>query len=502
MTGEFNQRRRKEVSMKLFRDEAGQTLVFTAFLMCCLFGFMAMAIDVGVLFRAQRKAQTAADAAAIAGGLEYFYHGSTNAATVARAAAGNNGITDTLNQVTVNIPPSSGWHTGAGYLEVIVRQPNPTVFMAAFGGLLAGGNSDVKSVTVGARAVTGIVPGQSCIYVTDPSAPGSLSISGGGTVKSPDCSITIDSTSTAALCITGNAADSNFETPGVFVVNGQAKDPPCNKLYPGASTSGSGVSNPFANTLSFPNPNDPSGNVCNSTNTVPATYTTISNSATSGSNLNVGALANYTTSSTTGGLTTESNHQDSITCFAGTNVTLNGVTVGPNDSNHLYLFENGLVLSGSNTVNGTIDLNNGMFCQGSLSGGGCSWNSAGGSPKLTINAPADNLDSGTSYPWNGFAFVMPPTDTASQCANSYGGPNYGPTKTPNSCLQMQFGSQDGQLTGLIYAPGAAISLQDSGGSIGVAGIITDALYVNGDLTVTNYNFAHPDSPLAHVALVE
>jgi hypothetical protein len=488
--------------MKLIRDEAGQMLVFTAFLMCCLFGFMALAIDVGVLTRAQRKAQTAADSAAIAGGLEYFYHGSTNAATVARAAAGNNGVSDTLNQVAVHIPPGSGWHTGSGYLEVVVTQPNPTIFMSAFGGLFSGANNNLQSVAVSARAVAGIVPGQSCLYVLDPSDPGSLSIQGGGTVKSPDCSITIDSSSTAALCITGNAADSSFETPGVYVVNGQAKDPPCNKLYPGASTSGSAGGNPFANTLSFPNPNDPSGNVCNSTNTVPATYTTISNSATSGSNLSVSQLANYTTNTNIGGLTTESNHQYDITCFAGNNVTLSGVTIGPSDSNHLYLFEHGLVLSGSNTVNGTIDLNDGMFCQGSLSGGGCSWNSAGGSPKLTINAPADVIDTGTSYPFNGFAFLMPPTDTTSKCANSYGGPNYGPTKTPNSCMQMQFGSQDGLLTGLIYAPGAAISLQDSGGSIGVAGIISDALYVNGDLTVTNYNFAHPDSPLAHVALVE
>jgi len=53
--------------MKMFRDEAGQTLVFTAFLMCCLFGFMAMAIDVGVLLRAQRRMQTAADAGAARG---------------------------------------------------------------------------------------------------------------------------------------------------------------------------------------------------------------------------------------------------------------------------------------------------------------------------------------------------------------------------------------------------------------------------------------------------
>ena len=128
--------------MKLFRDENGQTLVFTAFLACCLFGFMAMAIDIGVLFRAQRKAQTAADAAAIAGGLEYFYHGSGNAASVAQAAVGpTTSYGYPASQVAVNIPPGSGWHTASGYLEVVIRQPNPTVFMAAFGTLLPGGGN-------------------------------------------------------------------------------------------------------------------------------------------------------------------------------------------------------------------------------------------------------------------------------------------------------------------------------------------------------------------------
>ena len=96
--------------MKLFRNEEGQTLVFTALLMCCLMGLMAISMDVGVLFRAQRKLQTAADAAAVAGTLEYFYHGSANAKTVAKTAAKvpdsqHSGITDAM--VTVNMPPAN-----------------------------------------------------------------------------------------------------------------------------------------------------------------------------------------------------------------------------------------------------------------------------------------------------------------------------------------------------------------------------------------------------------
>lgn len=495
--------------MRSVRNESGQTLIFTAFLMCVLFGFMAMAIDIGVLFRAQRKVQTAADAAAIAGALEYYYHGYTNAPTVARTAAGNNGITDTTNQVTVNHPPANGWHTSSGYLEVIIKQPNPTVFMAAFGGLLPGGPSNFTSMNVSARAVAGIVPGQSCVYVTDPTASGALSLKGGATVSSPNCSITVDSSSSSALCITGQNANAGFDTPGVFVSSAQQTNRNCNKLYSGAQTTGSGGSDPFATKISFPDP----ATACTNGNTVPAGITVISDTQTGTNVLSSSQVANYT-GTATGGLSTESNHSYNITCFAGQNVTLNNANLGPSDANHVYLFENGMVISGTNTVNGTIDLNSGMYCQGSYnaSSGNCSWNSAGGTPSITMNAPADTTDPTTgittSYAWNGWAFIMPNTSTATNtiptCSSSYGGPAYngGFGTTPDACLQMQFGSQNGTINGMIYAPGAALYLQDSGGSVGVAGMVVDSLYVNSDLTITNYSYAHADSPLNHVALVE
>ena len=139
--------------MKLFRKEEGQTLVFTALLMCCLMGFMALAIDVGVLFRAQRRLQIAADAAAIAGGITDYYSQTVTCGTVpagsatnsikcaAAKAAASNGVTD-ATQLTVNNPPAAGSHGGAAYIEVTVKQPNPTLFMATFNALMPGGSSN------------------------------------------------------------------------------------------------------------------------------------------------------------------------------------------------------------------------------------------------------------------------------------------------------------------------------------------------------------------------
>ena len=133
--------------MKFLRNENGQTLVLTALCMTAMLGFMALALDVGLLFRARRNMQTAADSAAIAGAQDYMWNASTTTArTQAKNASTANGYTDGASGavVTVNIPPTSGPNTGsAGFIEAIVSQPVSTVFMGMF---------SRSSVNVGARS--------------------------------------------------------------------------------------------------------------------------------------------------------------------------------------------------------------------------------------------------------------------------------------------------------------------------------------------------------------
>ena len=69
--------------MKFLRNENGQTLVLTALCMTAMLGFMALALDVGLLFRARRNMQTAADSAAIAGAQDYMWNASTTTARTA-----------------------------------------------------------------------------------------------------------------------------------------------------------------------------------------------------------------------------------------------------------------------------------------------------------------------------------------------------------------------------------------------------------------------------------
>jgi hypothetical protein len=74
--------------------ENGQVIVLVLLSMGLLLGVLALAIDVGVLFRAKRNVQIAADAAAFAGALDYYYNGSDATAESRGAlAAEANGMT-------------------------------------------------------------------------------------------------------------------------------------------------------------------------------------------------------------------------------------------------------------------------------------------------------------------------------------------------------------------------------------------------------------------------
>ena len=180
--------------MKIMKDESGQILALTVLSMTLLIACVALAVDVGVLFRAKRNAQIAADAAAIAGAMEYAY-GTGSVTTAADNAALANGFASST--VTVIPSPTSGYHTGAGFVEVDINQPNPTVFMSMF----VSGN-----VNVGARAVAGNVAGQACIYVLDPTDANTLYLQGNADINTPLCGIQVNSSNAGAFCDQGSAS--------------------------------------------------------------------------------------------------------------------------------------------------------------------------------------------------------------------------------------------------------------------------------------------------------
>lgn len=204
--------------MKSLKDESGQVLVMTVLCMTVLMGFMALAIDVGLLFRAKRNLQIAADATATATALDYYYdHSVANAEAVGTQAATDNGITASTGGPTVTINAgangeiTTSYHNSAGYFEAILTQPNPTFFMNVFG---------MSNVTVTARAVAG-TPGaaQGCVYVMDPNAAPAMELQGSFTVTAAKCGIIVDSGANGALNFTGGGGSL---TAGSVSVHGTA----------------------------------------------------------------------------------------------------------------------------------------------------------------------------------------------------------------------------------------------------------------------------------------
>jgi hypothetical protein len=150
------------------RRQSGNVLVLATLSMFVLFGFMGLVLDMGYMYFHKRRMQTAADAAAIGGAQELLLSSSVTNATIVSAGRKDSQLNGFTNATTVdggaitvdiNSPPTSGTKAGqSGFVEAIVTQPQPTMFMRMLG---------FNSATVKARAVAGVVEGLGCIYALD-----------------------------------------------------------------------------------------------------------------------------------------------------------------------------------------------------------------------------------------------------------------------------------------------------------------------------------------------
>jgi Flp pilus assembly protein TadG len=425
--------------MKLnWKDESGQALVLTVVSMTLFFGFLALAVDVGLLFRAKRNAQMTADSAAIAGAMQMAYGSKTcvTGACAANAAALLNGYPS--SEVTVTPSPTDGYHTGSGYVKVVVHHANPTFFIGAFYG-------NPTSFTVSARAVAGTPASPACMHILDPSDPDTLYIKGKGQVNAPGCGIQVDSKDPNATCNQGAA---KINAPYLHIVGGQDTKGPCKKT-------------PNTQVVTNVQPTgDPLNNFTGPTKLADCTVT--NTTVTSGK----GTKRDPFQTDISGAIASPG--AGNTLCYQNQVNIAGGSTLGPGT----YVFFNGVTLNGTvSLTNGTLDIAQGTFTQNNA--------------QLSITAP-------TSGTYSGIAIMQPSTNTtASSC------------DTAQTCLQVQFGSGNENLTGLIYAPASEIYMQDEGGGVQVAGIIAYQLYVNSDLILTeNYNQANSSSPLNQVTLVE
>lgn len=201
--------------MKALRDENGQVMVFTLLCMTCLLGFVAFATDVGTLLYAKRTIQSAADSAAVAGATELKFTAidQTTVRAVAQAAAAQNGFTNGANGATVSVnnPPSFGPHAGnSAYVEVVVQQSEPTVFMKIF---------KFSAMTVSARAVAALGVGEGCIFTLGATGA-DINVVGNASISVPKCGIVDDSSSGNGVNLVGNVT---VTAQSIGVVGGVSK---------------------------------------------------------------------------------------------------------------------------------------------------------------------------------------------------------------------------------------------------------------------------------------
>jgi hypothetical protein len=198
-------------------ERRGAMLVFVAVSMVVLIGFLALTLDVGAGNRQRRIAQTAADAAALAGAAE-IWRNITDPSVIkpaAQAEALRNGFNDADPDVQVQVfyepGPVTGPHAGDGaYVEVVIDKTVPTIFAGIF---------NFASLGVRTRAVAGVGSyALNCIYSLDPSGPKAVEVKNGGELTT-NCGVSINSTNPNALDV-NNSGQLNTQGGGIAIAGG------------------------------------------------------------------------------------------------------------------------------------------------------------------------------------------------------------------------------------------------------------------------------------------
>jgi Flp pilus assembly protein TadG len=191
------------------RRRNGSATVWLAISLVAVVGILALGMDGGRMMEERRRAQAAADAAALAGAKQGYdqLHQSpsrvpsnTNiiqAANQSLSDAGyvNDGISATL---AVNVAPRSGQFKGnAAYVEVIVESQ----VKATFGRIFTG-----SDLVVRARAVARFQRKNLGLVVLDPTAAKALSVTANATLQVKDDSIWVDTSSSNAVYVASTAS--------------------------------------------------------------------------------------------------------------------------------------------------------------------------------------------------------------------------------------------------------------------------------------------------------
>lgn len=371
--------------MRSLREESGQALAVVVLSLTMLLGFVGLAVDMGSLLHNKRELQVAADAAAVAGAMHANYPDLVAAAKNASAA---NGFTDGSNNVTVtiNTPPTAGnYASQTGYVEAIVQQNEPTIFM----GLFKHGTMPVLARAVAVYSAGG--SGAGCIFTLGQTGT-DFSLGGNVNFQGPNCGLYVDSNSTSsktpAMSVNGNIV-LNMASIGVvgnYVAKGNVS------VTPSSPTLGI---TPYSDPLSY----------------IPG-YSCTANSCTPSTG---GSSISCTSLSLSGNVTKTL----SPGCYTGLSAS----------GNYNLTFNPGVYI-----INGSSGISFGG--NGNLSGTGVTFYLAQGGIDIAGNVSM-NLSAPTSGTYNGILFDQSPSDSSSaEIDGNAGSVLKGVMYFPNASLTM------------------------------------------------------------------
>ncbi len=264
-------------------ERRGQALIMVTLASIPMFGLIGLAVDLGWMEFVKKRAQTAADAAAMAALLQfqsttysssftcgangvvcqvptscsptpsnYLHSGCLYAQLNGFSSAGNQNVT---MEAGVGVPPTAaGVQSSAYWVTARVNQSVPQLFSAVLGN---------STGLVSARATAALNPAKDCIWVMDPSGSGALSMSGTPDLNS-GCGVYINSNNATALSGNGTPTlrASEIDIVGGYSFGGTLQpNPPSTGVAP--------MSDPLA---SLPAPSVPAG--CDHNNYTAAGWST------------------------------------------------------------------------------------------------------------------------------------------------------------------------------------------------------------------------------------
>ncbi len=256
--------------MHYLRQPRGQVIVLMALSVTVLLGFLGLATDVGVLWATKRKAQTAADAAAVAGVNATMSSEGGSYSTAATDVAALNGFTNGQDNIVVtpSQPTPVGYPAGT-YVQVDLKVPVKTYFLSVVG---------YKTINISVSALAGNTSGPNTIIALNGSGPG---VTIDGPSVNVACGVMSNSSSSSSLTVKNGGS---ITAASIGVVGGTSGTVPAN-----VKTHCAPVQNPF-NNWTQPSPsNCTRHSTTNSgTHTITTTSTVPSNQVYSGGSSNCG----------------------------------------------------------------------------------------------------------------------------------------------------------------------------------------------------------------------